>query len=461
MGGLSSGVPMCQDQGGLGSRVPTCHKHGGPRCVPCPPHVSQAAGRGPRIRVPTCHKRAGSQLGPQAPRPPRSAPRCHERGGPTLVPTVTGVPTTPSKSPPAPPGGSRLHIPTATGPPLGPLLSPDAPTPSPCPAPGAERPLRPCPPLPRHRRGPTAGSDLCPRAGLAAGAHGVTWSRTSQRPPGAEPGAAAAAECHHVAGRPPGRAAHSGAGRRPCHGAPQRRAHAGALPGPRPPPASPRQDPQDAVSAAPTLSPNPPTSPLFPPDRPQTPPSAPPGREGGALRQAGVPCPQASIGSTPSCSHPVPEMAELTEVHPGNYIFYDLQQTLLGSCQPQDVAIRVLTRVVGHYPHRNQLLVDCGWTALSLHGWAQPPAGRAAVEGHPQLRPAPRLPCTRSTTCTRRARWWPSGTPSAAGRARPAPTPRSCAHALRSCTHAEVLHPHYDPVPTPRPRTYTKTLHPH
>ncbi|XP_066847436.1 D-serine dehydratase [Anser cygnoides] len=105
-----------------------------------------------------------------------------------------------------------------------------------------------------------------------------------------------------------------------------------------------------------------------------------------ALRQAGVPCPQASIGSTPSCSHPVPEMAELTEVHPGNYIFYDLQQTLLGSCQPQDVAIRVLTRVVGHYPHRNQLLVDCGWTALSLHGWAQPPAGRAAVEGHPQLR---------------------------------------------------------------------------
>nr|XP_038030770.1 D-threo-3-hydroxyaspartate dehydratase-like [Anas platyrhynchos]XP_038030771.1 D-threo-3-hydroxyaspartate dehydratase-like [Anas platyrhynchos] len=105
-----------------------------------------------------------------------------------------------------------------------------------------------------------------------------------------------------------------------------------------------------------------------------------------ALRQAGVPCPQASIGSTPSCSHPVPEMSELTEVHPGNYIFYDLQQTLLGSCQPQDVAIRVLTRVIGHYPHRNQLLLDCGWAALSLHGGAQTPAGCATVEGHPQLR---------------------------------------------------------------------------
>ncbi|KAM6422448.1 D-serine dehydratase-like [Rhynochetos jubatus] len=105
-----------------------------------------------------------------------------------------------------------------------------------------------------------------------------------------------------------------------------------------------------------------------------------------ALREAGVPCPQATIGSTPSCSHPVPEMAQLTEIHPGNYLFYDLQQTLLGSCRPEDVAIRVLTRVIGHYPHRNQLLVDCGWAALSLHGRDQAPMGCAAIEGHPQLR---------------------------------------------------------------------------
>ncbi|XP_053916580.1 D-threo-3-hydroxyaspartate dehydratase isoform X1 [Cuculus canorus] len=104
------------------------------------------------------------------------------------------------------------------------------------------------------------------------------------------------------------------------------------------------------------------------------------------LRQAGVPCPQATIGSTPSCSHPVPEMAQLTELHPGNYIFYDLQQTQVGSCQPEEVAIRVLTRVIGHYPHRNQLLVDCGWAALSLHGQNQGPMGCATIEGYPQLR---------------------------------------------------------------------------
>ncbi|KAM8810446.1 D-serine dehydratase-like [Eudromia elegans] len=104
------------------------------------------------------------------------------------------------------------------------------------------------------------------------------------------------------------------------------------------------------------------------------------------LRRAGVPCPQASMGSTPSCSHPVPEMGGLTELHPGNYLFYDLQQVQLGSCGPQDVALRVLTRVLGHYPRRNQLLVDCGWAALSLHGQRQGPAGCAAVEGHPELR---------------------------------------------------------------------------
>lgn len=40
------------------------------------------------------------------------------------------------------------------------------------------RPWRPCPPmaLPPPGGGPTAGSDLCPRPRLAAGAHGVTWS---------------------------------------------------------------------------------------------------------------------------------------------------------------------------------------------------------------------------------------------------------------------------------------------
>ncbi|KAJ7322075.1 hypothetical protein JRQ81_018362 [Phrynocephalus forsythii] len=104
------------------------------------------------------------------------------------------------------------------------------------------------------------------------------------------------------------------------------------------------------------------------------------------LQNAGLPCPVSSIGSTPSCSCPVPEMGQLSEVHPGNYIFYDVQQMMIGSCQLEDIAVRVLTRVIGHYPHRNQLLVDCGWTGLSLHSLGQLPTGYALVEGHPELK---------------------------------------------------------------------------
>ncbi|KAG8138662.1 hypothetical protein E2320_001487 [Naja naja] len=64
----------------------------------------------------------------------------------------------------------------------------------------------------------------------------------------------------------------------------------------------------------------------------------------------------------------------------------DVQQTLIGSCQPEDVAVRVWTRVIGHYPDRNQLLVDCGWTGLSLHSLGQLPTGFALVDGHPDLK---------------------------------------------------------------------------
>ncbi|XP_057712487.1 D-serine dehydratase isoform X1 [Corythoichthys intestinalis] len=82
------------------------------------------------------------------------------------------------------------------------------------------------------------------------------------------------------------------------------------------------------------------------------------------LKIAGITC-KSSIGSTPSCSHPGQDMAQLSEVHPGNYVFYDVQQSIIGSCSVEDIAVRVLTRVIGHCPHRNQLLIDCGWTGLS------------------------------------------------------------------------------------------------
>lgn len=104
------------------------------------------------------------------------------------------------------------------------------------------------------------------------------------------------------------------------------------------------------------------------------------------LKAEGIQNVKSSIGSTPSCSHPVTDMAMLSEVHPGNYIFYDVQQSLIGSCRPEDIAVRVLTRVIGHYPHRNQLLVDCGWAALSQDSGGRLPTGYAIIESHPELK---------------------------------------------------------------------------
>ena len=45
--------------------------------------------------------------------------------------------------------------------------------------------------------------------------------------------------------------------------------------------------------------------------------------------------------------------------------FNDLDQEFIGSCGAGDLALSVLASVIGHYPHRNQVLVDAGALALS------------------------------------------------------------------------------------------------
>jgi D-serine deaminase-like pyridoxal phosphate-dependent protein len=59
---------------------------------------------------------------------------------------------------------------------------------------------------------------------------------------------------------------------------------------------------------------------------------------------------------------------QVTELHPGNFIFYDVQQATYGSCTETDIGIYTLTRVVGHYPRSNTLLIDLGWTGCSKQG---------------------------------------------------------------------------------------------
>eukprot|EP01133_Synstelium_polycarpum_P018607 gene18607-22267_t len=64
------------------------------------------------------------------------------------------------------------------------------------------------------------------------------------------------------------------------------------------------------------------------------------------LRAASLPCPTVSIGSTPVCCHLPDNLVSLgvTEIHPGNYVFYDLMQLELGNCTLEDVGVHVVAR---------------------------------------------------------------------------------------------------------------------
>jgi D-serine deaminase-like pyridoxal phosphate-dependent protein len=71
-----------------------------------------------------------------------------------------------------------------------------------------------------------------------------------------------------------------------------------------------------------------------------------------------------SIGSTPTAAI-VDRFSDCDEVRPGNYVFFDAFQATLGSCALKDVAVSVLTTVVGSYPERGTLIVDAAALALS------------------------------------------------------------------------------------------------
>ncbi|KAG7163256.1 D-serine dehydratase-like [Homarus americanus] len=104
------------------------------------------------------------------------------------------------------------------------------------------------------------------------------------------------------------------------------------------------------------------------------------------LKQRGVTCTTVGTGSTPSCRQPSDNMKNLTEIHPGNYTFLDVQQWSLGSCSQEDIACCVATRVIGHYPHRNQMLIDCGFVGLTKQGYGHMDTGYGVFRGHPNLK---------------------------------------------------------------------------
>jgi threo-3-hydroxy-D-aspartate ammonia-lyase len=82
------------------------------------------------------------------------------------------------------------------------------------------------------------------------------------------------------------------------------------------------------------------------------------------LREAGLPCPIVSVGSTPSALA-ARSAAGVTEVRAGVYVFHDLVMAGLGVCRTEDIALSVLSTVIGHQADKGWVLLDAGWMALS------------------------------------------------------------------------------------------------
>lgn len=82
------------------------------------------------------------------------------------------------------------------------------------------------------------------------------------------------------------------------------------------------------------------------------------------LRAAGFPCPEVSVGSTPTALSAT-SLPGVTEVRAGVYVFFDLVMTNVGVCVPQDIALSVLTAVIGHQAEKGWAIVDAGWMAMS------------------------------------------------------------------------------------------------
>lgn len=85
---------------------------------------------------------------------------------------------------------------------------------------------------------------------------------------------------------------------------------------------------------------------------------------GERLRADGLPCPVVSVGSTPTALEAV-SLAGVTELRAGVYVFFDLVMRNVGVCREEDIALSVLTTVIGHRADKGWAIVDAGWMALS------------------------------------------------------------------------------------------------
>jgi D-serine deaminase-like pyridoxal phosphate-dependent protein len=78
--------------------------------------------------------------------------------------------------------------------------------------------------------------------------------------------------------------------------------------------------------------------------------------------EAGLPLEELSVGATPTLRYSANER-RLTELRPGNYVYYDRTQLALGAATLGDCALTVLATVVSKHPGR--IILDSGSKTLT------------------------------------------------------------------------------------------------
>ncbi|WP_395607611.1 DSD1 family PLP-dependent enzyme [Pseudomonas sp. B22129] len=82
------------------------------------------------------------------------------------------------------------------------------------------------------------------------------------------------------------------------------------------------------------------------------------------IRAAGMPCARVSVGSTPTALS-ARSLEGVTELRAGVYAFFDLVMHNIGVCGIDELALSVLTTVIGHQPEKGWIITDAGWMAMS------------------------------------------------------------------------------------------------
>jgi D-serine deaminase-like pyridoxal phosphate-dependent protein len=83
------------------------------------------------------------------------------------------------------------------------------------------------------------------------------------------------------------------------------------------------------------------------------------------LRDLGIEIPEISVGSTPT-ARAIDDLTGVTEIRPGNYVFYDAFQAAIGSCELDEAAFSILATVVSVHLDDRRAVVDAGALALSM-----------------------------------------------------------------------------------------------